>query len=54
MEIKRGDKEYSESSLAQIIGAVMIVGVVLLAPLALIFRVFDGITKLVLWIFKKL
>ncbi len=53
MEIKK-DQEYSESSLAQLIGAVMIVGVVLLAPLALVFQVLDGITKFALWIFKKL
>jgi len=53
MEIKK-DQEYSESSLAQLIGAVMIVGVVLLAPLASIFWIFDGITKFIFWIFKKL
>ena len=53
MEIKK-DQEYSESSLAQLIGAAMIVGVVLLAPLALIFRILDEITKFIFWIFKKL
>jgi len=54
MEIKRENQEHFESSLAQLIGAAMIVGVVLLAPLALVFRILDGITKFTLWLFKKL
>jgi len=53
MEIKK-NQEYPESSLAQLIGAAMIVGVVLLAPLALIFWVFDKIVKSILWLFRKL
>jgi len=54
MEIKRENQEHFESNLAQVIGAVTVVGVVLLAPLASIFWVFDKITKSILWLFRKL